>query len=473
MRSALSAVGVALCLCGAACGDSRPVDTVEAAPGTIAGTTTTAVGLIDTQALLARFGFILCDGLPPAGDVAAARGQEILFAAIDAGIAGGGSPGGDGSRATISLFVLDEASLSTLAVLAEPSEVCVSGQDPNDYVAPGPQALEGPGWRWVGAGADVNLAEPFGLIADQAGYDRLWPLLGAGPETVQVPVDFEQETILTIVHRRGLSFGACGVRFDGFAVRDGTVVIDLFTPGGNQMCDAIGHSPSVFAVALDRTLTGPPPFEVAIRLGARQPPRTPQPVAADAFATTTTQPPEPEPTTTTAPPVEPSTAPDVAGTVPAGERSVHQFDRRVAESDGAFDLPLPDGWEGDAGPGRAAARITGRGALEVQSYEPDDDAWKVAVSAGSDLAVVSGPVAVGLPVYRSNGGDLVTTGEVVSAQEYRYASRGSFLQVVVRWWERDGKVVVARVGYPDPTKVAESLTGLTPDDLLDDVHLLR
>lgn len=471
----MAALVVALGIAGVACGDTEPIDTGQATPSatsTIA--TTTAPGLIDTQALLERFGFTVCDGVPPAGDLTAERGQAILFAAIDAGIAGGGSPGGDGSRATISLFVLDEASLSTLAGLAEPSEVCVSGQDPNDYVPPGPQALEGPGWRWVGAGADVNLAEPFGLVTDQAGYDRLWPLLGDGPETSRVTVDFEREVILTIVHRRGLSFGACGVRFDGLVVRDGTVVIDLFTPGGNQMCDAIGYSPSVFAVALDRGVTGPPPFDVAIRSGPRQPSQPSETVVSDAFATTTTRPPEPEPTTTTAPPVEPPTAPALASTVPTGQRTVPRFTARVAEPDGAFDLPLPDDWESDSPvPGWAAARITGRGALEVRSYEPDDDAWKVAVSTGPDLAVVSGPVAVGLPVYRSSSGDLVTTGEVVSAQEYRYASRTSFLRVAVRWWERDGRVVVARLDYPDPGKVGESLTGLTPDALLDDIRILR
>ncbi len=91
-----------------------------------------------------------------------------------------------------------------------------------------------------------------------------------------------------------------------------------------------------------------------------------------------------------------------------------------------------------------------------------------------DASQVSvGPTAVALPVYEQRGAGLVTTGEVVTAQEYRYASRTSFLQVAERWWERGEQVVVARLSYPDPAKVAESLTGLAPDALLDDIRILR
>ena len=299
-------------------------------------------------------------------------------------------------------------------------------------------------------------------------------MLGAGPETSQVLVDFDREAILTIVHLRGLSFDGCGVLFDGFAVQDGTVVVDLFTPGGAQVCDAIDHSPSVFAVALDRDVTGPPPFDVAIRAGPGRAPAPHPPLAADVFATTTTVPPEPEPISTTSPPTVPPTAPPLGVTGAAGQRSPPAFAQRVAEPGGAFDLPLLVGWESDGpAPGSAAVRITGRGALEVRTYQPDDDAWKAAVGNDRDLAVVPGPIAVAMPVYEQGSDGLVTTGEVVTAQEYRYASKTSFLQVAVRGWERDGHVVVARLGYPDPARVSESLTGLTPNALLDDLRILR
>lgn len=472
----LLALGIGLAVAGAGCGDGGHVDASEAPAG--AATTTGPEGaaptetLIDSQAILDRYGFTRCDGVAEPGDITAARGQEILFAAVDAGIAQGGSPGGDGSKAVIFLLVVDDPSLATLAGIAQPAEVCVTGQDPNDYVPPGPQALEGPGWRWVGAGSGAPIAGPFGFVADQATYDRLWPLLGEGPETEQIPVDFDRQVILTINHGSGVTFGPCGLRFDGFSVEDGTVVLDLFSPGGSQICNAMANG-ATYAVALDLDLTGPPPFEVAIRMGPRRDPQPPQPVAPDVFATTTSVLSEPEPTTTTAAPTIPPTAPAVPATVADGLPSAPAFAPRVADAGGAFDVPAPVGWETDAGAGRAAARITGRGALEVQAYDTGDDAWMAAVGNNADLAVVSGPVAVAMPVYQQRSAALVTTGEVVTAQEYRYASRTSFLQVAVRWWERDGQVVVARLSYPDPAKVAESLTGLTPDALLDDIRLLH
>lgn len=230
---------------------------------------------------------------------------------------------------------------------------------------------------------------------------------------------------------------------------------------------------ATYAVALDLDRTGPPPFEVASRMGPRREPQGPQPVAPDVFATTTSLLSEPEPTTTAAAPTIPPTAPAVSATAATGQPSAPAFAPRVADADGTFDLPVPAGWERDAGEGRAAARITGRGALEVQAYSVGDDAWKAAVGNDPDLTLVAGPTAVGLPVYEQRGSALVTTGEVVTAQEYRYASRTSFLQVAVRWWERDGMVVVARLNYPDPAKVSESLTGLDPDALLDDIRILR
>ncbi len=324
----------------------------------------------------------------------------------------------------------------------------------------------------MGAGLGAPIAGPFGFVTDQSAYDRLWPLLGEGPEAGQIPIDFDRQVILTINHGSGVSFGPCGLRFDGFLVEDDTVVLDLFSPGGANICPAVAVG-ATYAVALDLDVTGPAPFEVAIRMGPRQDPQAPQPVVTDVFATTTSQLLEPEPTTTSAVPTVPPTAPPVSGTVAPGQVSAPAFASRVADADGALDLPVPAGWESDTGPGRAAARITGRGAFEVQVYGAGDDAWKATVGNDSDLAVVAGPTAVALPVYEKRGGAQVTTGEVVMAQEYRYASRTSFLHVAVRWYERNGQVIVARLNYPDPTKVSEALTGLNPDALLDDLRILR
>jgi hypothetical protein len=108
---------------------------------------------------------------------------ETAAAFGDAGIAGGGGTGGGGHKASVGLFVLDDPSLAALAKIAQPFEACVTGQDPN-YVQPGPQALQGPGWQWIGAGLGLPIVGPFSLVSDQASYDKLWPMLGAGPETL-------------------------------------------------------------------------------------------------------------------------------------------------------------------------------------------------------------------------------------------------------------------------------------------------
>lgn len=115
---------------------------------------------IDSDAILTASGFKRCpeSGPPTESDITVERGQELLYAAIHAGISQGGSPGGDGYLPMIDLYVLDETSLMTLAGIADPSELCVNGAVPNDFVALGPQALSAPGWRWVGAGSSNDFS---------------------------------------------------------------------------------------------------------------------------------------------------------------------------------------------------------------------------------------------------------------------------------------------------------------------------
>jgi hypothetical protein len=77
-----------------------------------------------------------------------------------------------------------------------------------------------------------------------------------------------------------------------------------------------------------------------------------------------------------------------------------------------------------------------------------------------------------VPGYQQIGGELVTTGRTITAQEYRYASKTSWLRLVVRWYERGDSVIVATLGYPDPAKIPAALTGLDPDDLIHDLRLI-
>jgi hypothetical protein len=127
---------------------------------------------IDLDALLDTYGFVRCDALMPHPDLTDQRRQEIYRAMVDAGL-GNGAALDPGYRVWLDLFVLDEPTLSALAEIADPSEVCVSGQDPNDYVAPGPQKLEGPGWRWI-ASAGIETDAELGLISTQEAYHAMW-----------------------------------------------------------------------------------------------------------------------------------------------------------------------------------------------------------------------------------------------------------------------------------------------------------
>ena len=254
-----------------ACGGGTNDEAVETVPGTAgttrASTTVSTVPLIDSAAIRARYGFGICGDSPLPGSATEARGVEIIHASVEAGIAQGGSPGGDGQRARLGMFVLDDPSLAALAEIATPAEVCVTGQDPNDYVPLGPQQLQGPGWRWVGAGA-IELSDWVSLIADEDTYHALWVQLGDGPETEQVSVDFTHEVILAVTHGSGVNFGRCGHRFDGYQVEGGAVVLNWFSPGGDAGCLA-AFAPATYAIALDLDTVGQPPLTVAFRYGPR------------------------------------------------------------------------------------------------------------------------------------------------------------------------------------------------------------
>lgn len=491
VRRAAALVAGCLGLIATACGsgvEHQQADSLDATDSTTTATTvepSTATGaeaqhpdagLIDTQEILDRHGFVVCDGIPPVGEVPPGRGVEIIHAAVDAGIASGGGAGGDGYLPSVSLFVLDDPSLSALAEIADPSEACINGQDPNDYVAPGPQALEGPGWRWIGAGG-LHLESQLSLIMSEAEYDELWPHLGEGPEQEQASVDFDREVILAITHGSGVNFGPCGHRFDGFAMEDQVVVLDWFSPGGYTSCE----TPLIYttyAVALDRAVVGSPPLTVAYRYGPREPGRDQQVVTAGSFAVATTVPPReaehPDPTTTVEATVPPTASTVAAEAAPGVASSPRWSERAGPGSAGRFDIPVPPEWEAISGPDSARSAIVGRGELVVESYSVDDPQWKSRVNPRSDMEVAAGPAALAVPTYEFDDDALVTTGRTLVAHEYRFTSSGvSFLRQIVRWYERGDTVTVAMLSYPDPDKVPQALTGLDPEQLLNDIRLIE
>jgi len=216
-------------------------------------------------------GFQLCSAETDGGSkVSAQRRQEIMDQAIDAGIAWGG---GGGLPSEVGLFVLDKPSLEILAAIAEPDEVCVSGQDPADYVEPGPQLEAGPGWRWLGSAkaAWIPGLDP-DLITDADELQTLWATMF--PETTEPPpdVDFETESVLVLRTLNGITPGPCGFRFEGITQTEtGLVVAEMFSPGGSSECLTIQVN-GTYAVAIEHATVGEPPFDFAIQFGPREDP---------------------------------------------------------------------------------------------------------------------------------------------------------------------------------------------------------
>ena len=369
---------------------------------------------------------------------------------------------------------------------ADPTEACINGADVNDFVALGPQQLEGPGWRWVGAGGPVP-SGPFSVVTDQRYYDELWTYLGAGPETEQLAVDFEREVILTIRHGSGVNFGRCGNRFDGFGVReDGVVIIDLFHPGGSVICPA-SLKPATYAVAIDRSVFDQRGTPVATRSGPRAShgaPSTVQPISFElSEPPRTTSLPEPPPTTAVPPP--PPTAPPLDAGIEPGVTSEPAFDQRAGSlSENGYDLPLPLEWERNwATATITSISVVGRGGMSVEWFRADSRDWWASLSP-EESAIVEGPTAVSLPLYELVNQTPVTTGEVLHGTEYKYSRADSIVETVVRRFDHADSVIIMAVSYPDFATIDDmigdqvddplmrSLAGLSPQDLLDDVRVV-
>ena len=224
---------------------------------------------VDADAIVEASDFDRCPGLGEdrlAASLSQAERQDIVDRFFASGLGRSAGLGERGERVALSLRVLDEASLEELASVVDAADVCVEGGDPNDHVPSGAQQLAGPGWRWVGAGRIDHRVDrgTSAIVQTQDDYDELWSVLGEGPEVEQLEVDFEPELILVHVHGSGISFGDCGLRFDGYGIDDDVVVLDFVAPGGHQPCTGMAD-PAVYAVALEREFVGDIPFEAKVR----------------------------------------------------------------------------------------------------------------------------------------------------------------------------------------------------------------
>jgi hypothetical protein len=148
-------------------------------------------------------------------------------------------------------------------------------------------------------------------------------------------------------------------------------------------------------------------------------------------------------------------------------------------------MPLPTEWEPSfADDVSTSIDVVGRGGLTVTFTDVTNDAWRAAIS-DSNAVLESGPETVTVPLYAMVDGQLVTTGQTVSGSEYRYKSRDSIVERVVRRFDLGNRVMILNLGYPDFATIdgmlegpgiedplMRSLTNLTPEELLNDIRIL-
>ncbi len=160
--------------------------------------------------------------------------------------------------------VLDDETLALLAPLASPM-LCVSGLDPDEAVADGPQAPEGDGWRLLGTDR-TGQAYRTGVATTPEQYQALWTEAGLGGEPP--PVDFETEVVIWF----GAVYGSsCPIRLDDVIVDlEGGIVHGLFVNPGNPTVCNDDANPEAYVVAITRSDLPAAPFDV--QLDADEPP---------------------------------------------------------------------------------------------------------------------------------------------------------------------------------------------------------
>jgi len=151
-----------------------------------------------------------------------------------------------GGRVGLSVNVLNDETVQAVAEFADPSMVCLEGQEVARYTEPGSQAEQGDQWRLLGL-REVDL--PFELITDESTFGQVWSTFA--PDEPAPPVNFESEVFVSLpTSGRGVSNGPCGTRFDGWTLVDGTVELDLPSPGGQSGCPEM-YTPGSYLIALE------------------------------------------------------------------------------------------------------------------------------------------------------------------------------------------------------------------------------
>jgi hypothetical protein len=167
----------------------------------------------------------------------------------------------------VELGALTDEKLRTVSVAFGDRPVCVSGTDPAELPAAGPQAPSGPGWRLLvdELGGDVYRT---GIAADPAGLERLRAEIGL--DTPLPEVDLASEVVVWF---GAVYSSSCPeLRFDGVRVVEGDPPIvhaEIVETGGHDACTDDAN-PRAYVVAVARTSLPEGPF--VLQLGPDDPP---------------------------------------------------------------------------------------------------------------------------------------------------------------------------------------------------------
>lgn len=169
---------------------------------------------------------------------------------------------------SVGFGVLTEEHLAAVADAFAGERVCVSGADPADVPADGPQQTAGDGWRLLADEPEVGESYRTGVATDEVSYQALWAEIGLSGE--RPDVDFDTEIVVWF----GAVYGSScpNLRLDDVVVdrEQALVHAEIVLVDAPSACtdDAV---PRAYVVALERAMLVPGPF--AIQLGAEDPPQ--------------------------------------------------------------------------------------------------------------------------------------------------------------------------------------------------------
>ena len=161
---------------------------------------------------------------------------------------------------SITVPVLEDEVLATIAGRFPGERICVDGLEPEDVVPAGPQPQEGDGWRLLIDHDEVGFPYEVGIAWDSESLDTLLDSI-SGLGDVDFDVDFETEIVIWFGAVHGSS--CPNLRLDDVVVDGDTLYAEVVNTDNAMACtsDAIPHT---YLVAVEREVLPAAPFHVAL-----------------------------------------------------------------------------------------------------------------------------------------------------------------------------------------------------------------